>query len=121
MSLQTAIFLMDVAEFILWSVLGLLVWKKQLHHRFPAIGGYVALRLASMPALLVLLHGQMHHWLTSFCTAAYFYLYWAVYIASAVLLFLSASRSFAPYFRHFLAYKDWGPWSFAGSPWSQPS
>jgi hypothetical protein len=51
------------------------------------MGGYVALHLASMPALLLLLHGQMFHWLTSFCTAAYFYFYWAVYIASAVLLF----------------------------------
>jgi hypothetical protein len=87
MSSQTAIFLMDVAEFVLWSVLGLLVWKKKLHHRFPAMGAYVALRLASMPALLVLVYGQMYHWLTNFCTAAYFYLYWAVYIASALLLF----------------------------------
>jgi len=87
MSSQTAIFLMDAAEFILWAALGLLIWKKKLHHRFPAMGGYVALHLASMPALLLLLHGQMFHWLTSFCTAAYFYFYWAVYIASAVLLF----------------------------------
>jgi hypothetical protein len=78
---------MDAAEFILWAALGLLIWKKKLHHRFPAMGGYVALHLASMPALLLLLHGQMFHWLTSFCTAAYFYFYWAVYIASAVLLF----------------------------------
>jgi len=87
MSSQTAIFLMDAAEFILWAALGLLIWKKKLHHRFPAMGGYVALHLASMPALLLLLHGQIFHWLTSFCTAAYFYFYWAVYIASAVLLF----------------------------------
>jgi hypothetical protein len=55
MSSQTAIFLMDAAEFILWAALGLLIWKKKLHHRFPAMGGYVALHLASMPALLLLL------------------------------------------------------------------
>jgi hypothetical protein len=95
MSSQTTIFLMDAAEFILWSVLGFLIWKKKLHHRFPAMGGYVVLRLASMPALLILVHGQMHHWFTSFCTAAYFYLYWAVYISSAILLFFVCIEVFS--------------------------
>ncbi len=77
---------MSVVEFLLWAVLGFLFWKKNLHRRFPAMGGYLALRVASTPVLLFLLFGHVlvasQMWLIS-----YFFLFWAVYIASAVLLF----------------------------------
>jgi hypothetical protein len=77
---------MSVVEFLLWAVLGFLFWKKNLHRRFPAMGGYLALRVASTPVLLFLLSGHVlidsQVWLIS-----YFFLFWAVYIASAVLLF----------------------------------
>lgn len=78
---------MSMVEFLLWAVLGFLFWKKNLHRRFPAMGGYLALRIASTPVLLSLLSGHLlvasQMWLIS-----YFFLFWAVYIASAVLLFL---------------------------------
>jgi hypothetical protein len=77
---------MSVVEFLLWAVLGFLFWKKNLHRRFPAMGGYLALRVVSTPVLLFLLSGHVlvdsQMWLIS-----YFCLFWAVYIASAVLLF----------------------------------
>jgi hypothetical protein len=78
---------MSVAEFTLWVVLGFLFWKRMLYHRFPAMGAYLALRVASAPVLLTLLFGQARHWFNDYCFAVYFFVYWAVYIASAVLLF----------------------------------
>jgi hypothetical protein len=83
---QTAMSLMSVAEFVLWAVLGLLFWRKKLHRRFPALGYYLALRVASMPFLVALFYGQSQHWFHDLCFPAYFYTYWAVYIASAALL-----------------------------------
>jgi hypothetical protein len=77
---------MSAAEFVLSAVLAFLFWKKGMHRRFPAMGAYLALRVASTPVLFLLLSGDMivrwQMWLIS-----YFYLFWAVYIASAVLLF----------------------------------
>jgi hypothetical protein len=84
---------MCVAEFALWAVLGFLFWKKMLHHRFPAMGSYLTLRVASAPVLLTLLYVQSQPWGRNFFLvyfhyfAVYFFVYWAVYIASAVLLF----------------------------------
>jgi hypothetical protein len=48
MSSQTAMTLMCVVEFALWAVFGLLFWTRKLHRRFPAMGSYLALRVASM-------------------------------------------------------------------------
>jgi hypothetical protein len=77
---------MSAAEFVLSAVLAFLFWKKGMYRRFPAMGAYLALRVASTPVLFLLLSGDMifrwQMWLIS-----YFYLFWAVYIASAVLLF----------------------------------
>jgi hypothetical protein len=78
---------MSVSEFVLWIVLGFMFWRRKLHRSFPAMGSYLALRVASTPFLLVLLYGQAQHWLNDYCFMAYFLCYWAVYIASAVLLF----------------------------------
>lgn len=84
MSSQTAMSLMCVAEFALWALLGFLFWTRKLRPRFPAVGAYLALRVASMPALLFLLYGQSRQW---YHESVYFYGYWSVYIASAVLIF----------------------------------
>jgi hypothetical protein len=84
---QTAMSLMSVAEFALWVVLGFLFWTKKLHHRFPAMGGYMALRVASIPPLVFFFYGQSRHWFNNLCYPIYFYLYYAVFIASAALLF----------------------------------
>ena len=87
MPLNLAMSVMCVAEFLLWAALGVLFWRKKLHRRFPAMADYLALRVASTPVLMLLLYGQALHWFNNYCFAIYFYLYWEVYIASAVFLF----------------------------------
>jgi len=84
---------MSVAEFFLWAVLAFLFWKKGLHRRFPAMGAYLALRLASTPLLLAVLYIQSQSWGRNYY-AVYFFGYWAVYIASAVLLFFVCMEVF---------------------------
>jgi hypothetical protein len=91
---QTAMSLMSMAEFALWVALGFLFWTKKLHRRFPAMGSYLALRVASIPALVVLFYGQSQHWFHDLCYPVYFYLYWAIYIFSAVLLFFICMEVF---------------------------
>jgi hypothetical protein len=94
MSAQTAMSLMSVAEFALWVVLGFLFWTKKLHRRFPAMGAYLAMRIASMPVLLFLLYGQSQHWLHNLYSHFYLYGYFGVYIASAVILFFVCMEVF---------------------------
>jgi hypothetical protein len=94
MSSQTAMSILTVAEFVLWTVLALLFWTKKLHRRFPAMGGYLALRVASAPVLAFLFYGQARHWFNDYCFVTYFFVYWAVYIASAVLLFFICMEVF---------------------------
>ena len=91
---QTAMSLMSVAEFALWAVLGFLFWSKKLHRRFPAMGAYLALRIASMPPLVFFFYGQSRHWFNNLCFPIYFYLYYTVFIASAVLLFFICMEVF---------------------------
>jgi hypothetical protein len=86
--------LMSTLEVLLWAVLGFLFWKNKLHRRFPAMGAYLVLRVASTPLLLVFLlnGGLLGSKRTSI--AVYFYLYWAVYIASAVILYFVCMEVF---------------------------
>ena len=93
MSSHLAMSVMSVAEFFLWAVLAFLFWKKGLHRRFPAMGAYLALRLASTPLLLAVLYIQSQSWGRNYY-AVYFFGYWAVYIASAVLLFFVCMEVF---------------------------
>jgi hypothetical protein len=78
---------MSAVEFVLWAVLAFLFWNKKLHRRFPAMNAYLALRVASMPILLILLFGQERH-------VMYFFAYWAVYMASALMLFFICMEVF---------------------------
>jgi hypothetical protein len=87
MPLNLAMSVLSGAETVLWAALALLFWKRKLQRRFPAMGAYLALRVASTPVLLLLLCGQSQHWLNDYCYVIYFFGYWAVYIASAILLF----------------------------------
>ena len=87
MSLRLAMSLMSAAEFLLWAVLGLLFWKNKLRRRYPSMGAYLALRVASAPLLLLFLLNGSLLGSRPISMAVYFYLYWAVYIASAVLLY----------------------------------
>src|ERR1700690_2517502 len=86
MPLAFAMSLISVVEFALWALLGFLFWKKGMHHRFPAMSVYLALRVGSMPVLVGLLYLQAQPWGHQYFPF-YFYPYWAVYIASAVTLF----------------------------------
>jgi len=77
---------MSAVEFLFTALLVGLFWKKGFHRRFPAMGGYLALRLTSMPILIALLFASMRPWGSAF-VRPYFVFFWAVYVASAVLLF----------------------------------
>ncbi len=78
---------MSLAEFALWTALGILFWKKTLYRRFPAMWSYLVLRVVATPVLLLLLFGQSHHWLNDYCFVIYFFAYWAVYLTSVTMLF----------------------------------
>jgi len=86
MPLNFAMSLMSVAEFLLWVVLAYFFWTKKLQKRFPAMSGYLGLRVFSTPVLLVVLWIQSQPWGHGYYVA-YFFGFYAVYIASAVLLF----------------------------------
>jgi len=73
---------MSVAEFLLWALLAFLFWKKGLVHRFPAMGAYLALHLIATPLLLIALYASQAWGQFGY----YFFGFFAVYIASAVLL-----------------------------------
>jgi hypothetical protein len=94
MSSQTAMSLMCGVEFALWAVLGILFWKNKLHRRFPAMGAYLALRVGSAPVLLFFFYAQSRHWFNDYSFDFGFYVYWTVYIASAVLLFFICMEVF---------------------------
>jgi hypothetical protein len=94
MSSQTAMSLMSLAEFALWVVLGFLFWSRKLYRRFPVMGTYLVLRVTSMPVLLFFFYGQSQHRFYYFCSTVYFFVYWTVYIASAVFLFFICMEVF---------------------------
>ncbi|HVC47111.1 MAG TPA: hypothetical protein VND90_07670 [Terracidiphilus sp.] len=87
MPLDSAMSVMSGLEFLLWATVGFFFWSKGLHRRFPAMSAYLALRVGSMPVLLILLYGQSKHWFNDYCFMMYFFAYWAVYIASALSLY----------------------------------
>jgi hypothetical protein len=93
MSPQFAMSAMSLAEFALWAVIAFLFWKKRLYRRFPAMGSYLGLRLGSMPFLLAALYIQAQPWGRNYFPV-YFFSYWTVYLASAVLLFFVSMEIF---------------------------
>jgi len=82
MSSQSAIQVLSAVEFVLSAVLASLFWKKGLHRRFPAMGAYLAMRVAFNPVLTVLLIVRQSRPLERNPFMAYFFVYWAVYIAA---------------------------------------
>jgi hypothetical protein len=106
MSLNSAISMMSILEFALWVTLGYLFLKKSLHRRFPAMGTYLALHVASFPVLLFLLYGQSQRWHHFF--DMYFLLYYAVYIASAVILYFVCVEVFRSALASFTGLKTLG-------------
>ena len=99
MSSQLAMTLMGAAEFFLSAMLAFVFWKKALHRRFPAMGTYLALRVASTPVLDFLLLGKTGRLIasTEFVRSseqAYFFVFWAVYITSAAVLYFVCMEVF---------------------------
>jgi hypothetical protein len=94
MPISGAMLTMCGAEFLLWSVLGLLFLKKAMHRRFPATGAYLALHVVSVPFLLWSLFESHLSSRTSDFVALYTYAYFATYILSAILLFFICAEVF---------------------------
>lgn len=93
MPLNVTMYLMSAAEFLLWAIAGYIFWAKKLQRRFPAMSTYLALRVISMPVLLSALWIQSEPWGRGYFVV-YFFGYWAVYIASAVILFFVCMEIF---------------------------
>jgi hypothetical protein len=93
MSSNLAMSVMGGSEFVLTTILGFLFWKKKLHRRFPAMGAYLALRVAAAPVQYALLSLYTQPWGQKYYVD-YFFTFWAVYIASAVLLFFICMEVF---------------------------
>src|SRR5579862_6253652 len=85
MNSQMAMTAMSIAEFLLWAALAFVFWKKALIHRFPAMATYLGLHLVATPALLLVLYIRSLPG-NEALYSAYFFGYFAVYIASAVLI-----------------------------------
>jgi hypothetical protein len=90
---------MSAAEFLLSAALAFMFWKKTLHRRFPAMGAYLAMRVVSTPVLSGLLFGRSGQLMHSrqveiFCAQAYFFTWWAVNVASAILLYFICMEVF---------------------------
>jgi len=93
MSSSLAMSAMGAVEFVLSAVLCFVFWRRELQKRFPTMGAYLVLRVVSTPVLLLLFSGNVFvHW--QGWLIGYFYVYWAVYIASAVLLFFICMEVF---------------------------
>lgn len=92
MSSQLVMTALSGVELLLVAVLAVLFWRRGLRKRFPAMGAYLLLRLVSAPAFSLLLMGQSGRLGAAVaferaCAQMYFLSFWAVYLASAVLLY----------------------------------
>jgi hypothetical protein len=93
MTSQVATSAMSVIEFSLWALIGFLFWRRGLYRRFPFMGAYLGLRVVSMPLLVAAYYLQAQQSARA-AYHAYFYGFWTVYIASAVLLLLVSIEIF---------------------------
>jgi hypothetical protein len=92
MSSQLAMTAMTGVELLLVAVIAFFFWRRGLHRRYPAMGAYLALRLVSAPAFSLLLLGKSGRMVATpefarTCAQVYFFSFWAVYLASAVILY----------------------------------
>jgi len=93
MPLNFAMSAMSVAEFLLWAVLAFLFWKKKLQKRFPAMGAYLGLRVASTPLLIAAMWVSSQPWGHGYYFV-YFFAFYGNYIVSAILLFFVCMEVF---------------------------
>ncbi len=87
MPLNFTMSLMSALEFLMWVALGIIFWLKGFQRRFPVVNAYLLLRVLSMPVLLGFLYLQAQPSFPQVFFPLYFYSYWVVYVASAVLLY----------------------------------
>ncbi|WP_420238589.1 hypothetical protein ACOBR2_02995 [Telmatobacter bradus] len=86
MSSNLAMMMLCGVEFLLAAALALQVWKRNLYREFKALSIYLALRVLSLPVILVLLEGSMRTHATSWC-CGYFFSSWGIYLVCATMLF----------------------------------
>jgi len=86
MSSQFAMTVMGYAEFFVWALLGLSLWRAKLGRQFKALGAYIALRVVSAPLLAAFLYGKVHH--LPLFMLLYFMTFWVTFFANAALLYL---------------------------------
>ncbi len=92
---SVALTILYAAEPILLAVALIALLRSREQKRFPALFGYVALRLGSSVVLYLLL--QIHRFVTidnATAYALYFYTYWVSYVAGAVVVFLVIQEMF---------------------------
>ncbi len=83
---------MTGVELLLVAGIAFMFWRRGLHRRYPAMGTYLALRLVSAPVSSLLLLGKAGGIVATadfrlLCEQVYFFEFWAVYLASAVILY----------------------------------
>jgi hypothetical protein len=93
MSPQLAMTILSAIEAALWILAGLLFWRKKLQCCFPAMGAYLALHLVATPVFTGLVYANLFAHERIFRTI-YFFLYWAVYLTSAILWFFICREIF---------------------------
>ena len=88
MHISFAMAAMNAVEFLLWASLTFLFFKKDLHRRFPAMGYYLALRAVSTPILMAVLNYESTPWGKEHnFVSAYYFGFFATFVASAIILF----------------------------------
>jgi hypothetical protein len=93
MPLNPTMWAMTLGELGLWAALSLVFWNKKLQKRLPAMGWYLALRSISSVIFLALLFIQGQSW-GHWALVSYFYVYYANYFASTILVFLVSVEVF---------------------------
>jgi hypothetical protein len=88
MPLNFAMSAMSGAEIFFWAALAFIFWQKGFHRRFRATAAYLLLRAVGGSLLLLILSFESRPWGASHHLGiVYFSGYFAMYVASAVLLF----------------------------------
>jgi hypothetical protein len=93
MPLNPLMWVMTVAEFALWTALAIVFWRKQLQKRFPVLASYLVLRAVLSVVFLALLYTQVQPW-GHWALVSYFYVFYANYFASTILVFFVALEVF---------------------------
>lgn len=93
MSSNLAMTILGAVEWFLTTLVAVLFWRKGFRRQFRAMGYYLALRAFSATIIFALLWATQHfHTLRWYL--AYFFVYWPVYMACAILLYFVCAEVF---------------------------